>query len=376
MVPASRSIAMLRRGSAFAVLGLIGLLLAGCGGEEKAAEPVRPAYVVQPVASDAGVETFPGAVRARYESALGFRIGGKVAERRVEVGDRVKAGQVLARLDPDDVALQVAATRAQLAAAEADLTLAASERERYREVRERGLISQSEFDARDNAWKAAKARVEQLRAQLSVTRNQAGYAELKADHDGVITALAVEVGQVVQPGQTIAVLAREDEVEVAISIPEQQRARFAVGDAATVELWSQDNARVPGSIREIAPEADPVTRTHAARVRFDAPQDAALGQTARVYFVRNGNGDLAVPLSALHRKDDAPALWIYDPASGRVSLRAVQIGEYREATVPVRSGLSPGDWVVAAGVHLLQEGQRVTPIDRDNRRLALGGDAG
>ena len=368
-IPAS---ALVRRHWRAAALPALLLVLAGCGSSAAPPETVRPAIVAQPELDGSRIELFPGVVRARYETALGFRIGGKLAERHVEVGQRVAAGEVLAELDPGDADLQVAAMRAQLVAAEADRALAAAERDRHRTMFERQLVSASLYDARKAQFAAAEARVEQLRAQLAVSRNQAGYTALSAGHAGVVTAVSAEVGQVLAAGQPVLSVAREDELEVVISVPERTRTRFAVGDDAAVELWAQEGTRVPGRLREIAPEADPMTRTYAARIAFDTDDAAAwLGQTARVYFLRSGGSALSVPLPALHAVDGQPALWVVDPATRTVSLRQVQIGPYGESRVPVLSGLQAGDWVVTAGVHLLREGQPVLPIDRDNRRLDL-----
>ena len=360
-----------RRWRVFAVPALA-LLLGACGDRAEVAESVRPALVVQPELDGSRIEQFPGVVRARYETALGFRIAGKLAARHVEVGQRVEAGTVLAELDPGDADLQVAAMRAQLVAAQADRALAAAEHDRHREMFERQLVSASLYDARKAQLAAADARVEQLRAQLAVTRNQAAYTALVAEHAGVVTALSAEVGQVLGAGQAVLGLAREGELEIVISVPERTRGQFAAGDDAAVELWAREGTRVPGQLREIAPEADPTTRTYAARVAFDSADAAAwLGQTARVYFLRSGESALSVPLAALHAADGQPALWVVDPATRTVTLRVVQIGPYGEERVPVLSGLGADEWVVSAGVHLLREGQPVVPIDRDNRRLDL-----
>lgn len=362
----------LRTGPALAILAAAVLGLAGCAGDAPAPEPVRPAIVAHPEADGSRVEQFAGVVRARYETPLAFRIGGKLATRGVEVGQRVVAGQVLAELDADDVDLQVAAMRAQLVAAQADLQLAVAERDRYQAMVERQLVSASQYEARQAQADAASARVDQIRAQLAVTRNQAGYSALKADHAGVVTAIHAEVGQVLAAGQSVLSLAREDELEVVISVPERSRTLFSAGDDAAVELWAQEGTRVPGRVREIAPEADPLSRTYAARVSFDTDDAAAwLGQSARVYFLRAGGSALSVPLSALHADEGRPALWVVDPATGTVSLRPVEIGPYGEARVPVLAGIEADDWIVTAGVHLLREGQAIVPIDRDNRRLDL-----
>jgi multidrug efflux system membrane fusion protein len=352
------------------------LALSACGSKEAAEGPARPAMVVQPEVASAELSVYAGEVRAQYEPALAFRIGGKIARRLVDVGEQVKAGQPLAELDPDDVQLQLEASRALLASAESDLALAESELERYRSLLERQLVSRSLYDARVSAQQAAQARVRQAQAQAQVSDNQATYAVLRAPADGVISQRLAEAGQVVAAGQTVFMLAEVGEREVAISVPEQSAGVFVPGRELAVELWSQPGKRFPARLREIAPAADSQARTFAARVSFD-PGDVRteIGQSARVYALQDGESSLSLPLSALYRQGDSPAVWVVDPATSTVSLRPVQVGPYAEQAVPVLSGLAASDWVVAAGVHLLLEGQRIRPIDRENRPVALAPDA-
>lgn len=351
---------------------VLAAVLSACGNGQARPETLRPAMVVQPQPSAAAFEAYSGEVRARHEAQLAFRMGGKIARRLVDVGDQVKAGQVLAELDPDDVRLQVEAMRAQLAAAQADVSLARAERDRHQALLERKLISTSLFETRDNAFRAADARLRQVQAQLDVARNQASYARLTASDTGVIAQRLAEAGQVVAAGQTVFVLAAEGEREVLISLPEQRIEQFSVGQAVLVELWSRAGERVPGTIRELSPSADSQARTFAARVSFASDSAGAeLGQSARVYAARNGAPTLSVPLTAVSAEDDLSFVWTVDPADGAVRKTLVQIGGYRETSVPVLSGLNAENWVVAAGVHLLQEGQRVRPVDRENRPVSL-----
>lgn len=356
-------------------VGLIaGLLavLAGCGDDAATTEAARPAWVVQATTQGVAPTAYAGEVRARHEPALSFRIGGKISKRFVDVGARVDKGQPLAELDASDVALQRDAAQAQLASAEADLALATSELERYRDLVDQQLVSRSLYDARVSQHEAATARVRQARAQANVSVNQAGYAVLRAPAAGVIAQRLAEAGQVVAAGQTVFVLAEDGEREVAISVPERDARDFSVGRPLAVELWSRPGQRFPGSLREISPSADPQARTFAARVSFepgDTPVD--LGQSARVYANGGEQPVVTVPLSAVHEKDGGAALWVVDPADATVSLRPVTLGAYGEDRVPVPKGLAPGEWVVAAGVHLLLEGQRITPIDDQNRPVAL-----
>ncbi|HEY9143778.1 MAG TPA: efflux RND transporter periplasmic adaptor subunit [Arenimonas sp.] len=356
-------------------LGLAaGLLaaLAGCGDDAATQDTARPAWVVQASTQGAAPTAYAGEVRARFEPALAFRIGGKISKRFVDVGARVKKDQPLAELDASDVGLQREAAQAQLSSAEADLALATSELERYRDLVDQQLVSRSLYDARVSQHEAAMARVRQARAQADVSVNQAGYAVLRAPASGVIAQRLAEAGQVVAAGQTVFVLAEDGEREVAISVPERDARDFSVGRPLAVELWSRPGERFPGALREISPSADPQARTFAARVSFepgDTPVD--LGQSARVYANGGDQPVVTVPLSAVHEKDGEAAVWVVDPAASKVNLRPVVLGAYGEDRVPVREGLAAGDWVVAAGVHLLLEGQRITPIDDQNRPVEL-----
>lgn len=347
-------------------------LLAACGNGEQAAQSIRPVMVVQPQPAAESMDTYPGEVRARLEPELAFRIGGKVAKRLVEVGQRVKKDQPLAELDPQDVRLQLEATRAQVAAAEANLRLVRAERDRYQKLQARNLVSRSQYDNAENLYRSGEARLKQIRAEFDVADNQAGYAVLRASQDGVIARRMVEVGQVVAAGQTVFTLAADGEREVLINLPEQAFERFKVGQTVAVELWSQPDQRFPGRIREMAPAADAQSRTFAARVAFsEGKVPAELGQSARVFIAHDGEVPLAVPLSALTAEQGRPYVWVVDPQDSTLKRAPVRIGAYGEKQVPVLEGLQAGDWVVAAGVQVLREGQQVRPVDRDNRAVKL-----
>ena len=246
----------------------LALLLAACGHEEAAQTTVRPAMVVQPQPSALAMDSYPGEVRARYEPDLAFRIGGKVSRRLVEEGERVKANQPLAELDPQDVRLQLQATRAQVTAAEANLSLVRAERDRYKTLMDRQMVSRSQYDNSENLYRSGVARLQQIKAEFDVANNQAGYAVLRATQNGVIARRMIEAGQVVAAGQPVFTLAAAGEREVLISLPEQGFDRVKVGQPVEVELWSQAGERFPGRIRELAPSADPQSRTFAARVAF------------------------------------------------------------------------------------------------------------
>lgn len=343
-------------------------LLAACGGGDPLPEPARPVLVERPAAAGSATRAFAGEVRAREESALSFRVGGKLVERRVDVGARVRAGDVLARLDPGDLAAQSRAAQAQLAAAEAELGRARADQARYARLGEGQLVSRSAIDAQNAAATAALGQVNAARANLDVARNQAGYTRLVAPDDGVIATRLAEAGQVVAAGQAVFTLAADGPREVAFAVPEGAIEEVDVGDPVQVALWSDEDTPLPGRIREIAPAADPASRTYAARAVVDAPPQALeLGQSARVFIAGNGDGRLSVPLSALVREGGRASVFVVDPKDSTLRLRPVRIGPYGADRVVVTGGLAPADWVVTAGGHLLRAGQKVAPVDRDNR---------
>ena len=356
--------------AAVAFVSLFALLTAGCGGGGKPAEAVKPAIVVRPVPLEAmAIETYAGDVRARVHSALGFRVGGKIEQRLVDVGARVRKGQTLAELAPEDLELQAGAAQAAVASAEANLALADAELERHRQLLDRKYISQALFDARANQQKAAAAALEQARAQLEVARNQSAYTTLLATANGVITTISAEVGQVVAAGQPIMTLAHSGELEVAIDVPESRIGEFKPGRTVIAEMWAASGKRYPARIREVSPQADPATRTSAVRVALDTPDgDVQLGRTARIYLTDAARASsLLLPLSSIHEKEGKPAVWVVEPATRKVALREVTLGIYREDGATVTAGIAASDWVVANGVHKQQPGQTIKPIDRDNR---------
>ena len=351
-------------------------LLSACGGDDANQEAPRPVLVVHP-GGDAGVSltAFAGEIRAREESPLSFRVGGQILERFVDAGDRVKRGDVLAKLDARDVQAQAEAAQAQASAADAELTRATAERQRLAALVQDQLVSRSAFDAQQAAWAAAAGQARAARANLVVARNQAAYAQLRAPRDGVVATRNAEAGQTVSAGQVVYTLAGDAGREVAIALPESRIADFHPGQPVLVELWSSPGERLPGRIREIAAAADPQARTFATRVALEtsAIGSVALGQSARVYVpgARPNAATLRLPLSALQRdKSGGTAVWVVDPATRKLQLKPVRVGAFGEDSVPVLSGLRANAWVVAAGGHLLREGEVVAPVDRDNRPVA------
>lgn len=348
-------------------------VLAACSGNKEEAVAAVPVLVVHPgVVTGQGGTVFPGEVRARQESALSFRVGGNLVKRDVDAGQRVSKGQVLAELDVADFALQARASQAQLAAAQADLVRARDDHRRYEALAAQQLVSRSELDQQSAALKAAQGQADAARANLDVLRNQAGYAQLRAPTDGVIASREAEAGQVVTAGQTIFNLAADGGREVLIDLPEATLRDFAVGQAVQVDLWNRAGAMLPGTIREIAAAADPQSRTYATRVSLaaDALAEVSLGQSARVHVAPSGSGAgaLQLPLAALQRGADGRAsVWVVDPDTATLKAVSVTTGAYGSDSVPVSSGITAQDWVVAAGGHLLRAGQPVVAVDRQNQ---------
>lgn len=349
-------------------------LLAACGKEPTSEVIIRAAMVTQPQSAIELQEAYPGEVRARFEPDLAFRIGGKVSKRLVDAGQRVKKDQALAELDPDDMRLKLDAMRAQVGAAEANLQLVKTERDRYKTLLGRQLVSRSQYDNTENLYRSGLARLNQVRAEYKVASNQADYAVLRAPQDGVVSAREIDVGQVVSPGQTVLRLAADGDREVQIDLPEHMISRLDIGQKVAVELWSQPGKRFIGFIREISPSADAQSRTYAARVAFNTDTTrAALGQSARVFILDKDQDALAIPLSALTAEGQQPYVWWLDPATSTLHKRPVRVGPYGERLVPVLDGLDAEDWIVLAGVEMLHEGEKVRPVDRNNRAIKLTG---
>lgn len=287
---------------------------------------------------------YSGEVRARHETLLGFRIGGKMTERLVDVGARVRLGQPLARLDPAD-------SRLAASQAEANRALAAAELKRGRELKAKEFISQAALDAREAAAKTAEA-------QAQLAANQTGYTVLGADAPGVVAAVLAEPGQVLAAGQGVFRLARDGEREVAIAVPETAMATLRAGGEASVTLWA-DGATYPGRVREIAPVADPATRTFPVRVSIvGADPTLALGMTAAVRFPRAGAEKIVVPQAAIFQQGEQPAVWVIG-GGNTISLRPVAVERYSDAGAVVKSGLAPGERIVAAGAFKLTAGEKV-----------------
>lgn len=356
---------------------LMAVLLAACGHREETAQAPRPVLVVRADAAlgpaAEGLTAYAGEIRAREETALSFRVGGNLIRRQVDVGDRVRKGDLLAELDPGDLRLQVASLQAQLTAAEAQLARARADHARVASLAKDQLVSRSSLDQQTAALRAAEGQARAARAQFDLSRNQAGYSQLRAPRDGVIASRLIEAGQVVEAGKSVFSLAVDGGREVAFALPEATIRDFTVGQPVVIELWSARGHQVSGRIREIAPAADAQARTYAVRATLDPgnPQRIDLGQSARVYVpAAQRAASMRLPLSAVQRGETgATVVWVVDPKAPKARRVPVRIGPYAADGVAVLSGLRPADWVVVAGGHLLYEGQPVLPVDRSNRPI-------
>ena len=346
----------------FALLALP--LLVACGAKAPVEEPLRAVRtMVVSSASSVLQHEYAAEIRPRTESRLGFRVGGKLVERLVNVGDVVKAGQPLAQIDAADLLLGQDAARAALHNANAQLALSETEFKRYKELREQNFISGLELERRETTLKAARAQAEQAQAQASVQRNQAGYALLLADAAGVVTAVDAEPGAVLAAGATVLRLAHDGPRDAIFSVPEDRAAavRALLGQPGALKLqaWGSADAPLPASVREMAPAADPVTRTFLVKADVGATA-LRLGQTASVLIdAPSLAGVIKLPLPAVFEQGGVARVWLVNRQTMQVQARPVQIAGAEGNLVLVGAGLAAGETVVTAGVHVLTEGQKV-----------------
>jgi RND family efflux transporter MFP subunit len=306
-----------------------------------------------------------GEVRPRYEASQSFRIGGKIIERKVDVGAQVKKGQLIARLDAADVNLNAAAAMADVRSAEASHALAVAELERQRQLFSRKFISASALDIRDAELKTSAARLAQVKAQANVSGNQTRYASLYADRDGVITMIRAEPGQVVEVGEAVVQIANLKETEVLVAVPESRMIEVKPGTPVTIKMWANPNKAYAGRVREISPAADSATRAFNVRVSVtDADDLVKLGMTAGVKFKQQQaqqSQQLLIPLAALTERNGKKLVWVID-AENKAQPREVTAGEFSEQGVMISEGLQAGEKIAIAGVHTLVKGQHVKPV--------------
>lgn len=323
---------------------------------------VRPVLtLVAAPTSQTQAAVYAGSVRSRFEASLAFRTNGQITARQVEVGDRVSAGQVLMRLDPGDAELGATAAAAQASAAEINADAVTQDLTRSRRLLGEGFISQSEFDRQNAAAAQAVAQLRSSRAQSQAAIRQVGYTTLVTPRAGVVAGLTAEVGATVGSGQTVALVADPNHLEVAISVPEDQRSLLAASPRITVAIWANEKARYKGALKTLSEVANGQTRTFDARITIDAPAgEVRIGQTAEVYVdPPPGPPQFRVPLTAIDQRGGGARLWLYDPKTSKANPRPVVVSSADKTYAVISSGLGAGERVVVSGVHILRSGQTV-----------------
>src|SRR4051812_27720687 len=305
-----------------------------------------------------------GTVVPRIETTLGFPVAGKGISREGDVGAAIQRGQLIARIDPTDYRLAVDNARAALASANADHARAKADLDRYQALRGSTAFMPQTLDTRQSVSSTAQARVDQARSQLATAENNLAYTELHADAAGVITSVIAEVGQVLAQGQGMVKLARSEELEIAVGVPEHRLKTVRDASHVSFELWSDTGHRYTAKLRELSPSADPMTRTYPARFTVvDGPDFIGIGMTASLTLARPDPEKLAeVPLTAIFQQGKEPAVWVVDKATSVVALRPVTISRWRDETALIAAGVQDGEIVATAGVHKLEPGQKVKPV--------------
>lgn len=361
-LPVRISVERCRNAGRVALILCAAAVLAACGrAEPPVAQAARPVRVIAVERQPAGeTVSLTGQVEAETEVNLAFRVGGRMIARSVNVGDRVKAGQVLARLEPDPAENALRAARAELASAQSLSTKTGNDFNRQDQLLRGGWTTRVRYDQARHAMQAAQAQVDAARAQLASAEDNLSYTELVADASGHVTAVSAEPGEVVAAGRTIVQLAREGGRDAVFDVPARIIHGAPYNPVITVVLASDPGVRASGRVREVAPQADPVTRTFRVRVGLDDPPAAMrLGSTVTGSMTQEGAAAIAIPASALTRAENRPAVWIVDPKAETVSLHPIDIATYDLAQVIVAQGLEPGDVVVTAGVQALRPGEKV-----------------
>lgn len=323
-------------------------------------EPLRPVKTVRVgVTPGTASLSLAGEVRARHETPLAFRVAGKIIECSFELGDTVRRGQMLARLEPDDYRLAERAGAAGVAENRSALVLAEAELARFRSLREKGFVSVAALDQKQSAFDAAQAKMDAALSSRDQKARQLDYTRLLAEAGGIVTARECNAGQVVNAGQPVLHLARSGEMEIAVHVPESGLADFRASRSFSVALNAQAGKTYRGKLRELAAAADPATRTYSARIAVgDADAAMLLGMSATVRAQEEGGPIIRLPLGAVVSRDGKPGVWKVDDA-GVVRAAPISVDRIEGDSVRVAGGLNIGDSVVAAGANLLRDGEKI-----------------
>ncbi|GGJ12715.1 RND transporter [Neoroseomonas lacus] len=362
MPPRPLRLSSLRLPARGMLVALLPLLVAGCDGGTPAPQAeIRPVRVVS-VERQAGgaVVSLTGTVQAETEVNLAFRIDGRMVERMVNVGDVVHAGQIVARLNPENEENGLRAARAQLAAARAQFTEAANNYWRQSELLRDGWTTRVRYDQAAQARQTAQSAVDAAEAQVGLAETRLGYTELVSDVNGRVTARGAEPGEVVQPGRMIVQVARDEGRDAVFDVPATLKDQAPANPVIDIVLTTDTSVHTTGRVREVAPRADAVTGTFQVRVGLaDPPPAMRLGSTVTGRLTLGSSAGFSIPASALTRADHQPAVWVVDPRSETVALRTVELVRHDPGHVVIGSGLENGEIVVTAGVQALRPGQKV-----------------
>ncbi len=329
------------------------------GKHEKPTTPPKVAVVRIASDSDAPLSRYSGQIKARYEVNVAFRVGGKVTERYVDIGQRISAGTKLAQLDSLDYRLQLEAAESELVAAKAIEKRAVAEEKRSRDLVARSMVSLSEYDLLKSTADSSIAAVRRAERMLELAKNRLSYCSLVAEHDSVVTRVLCERGSVVAEGQQVFQLSRLDELEVVVDIPENKIGELA-SKSARMSVWGEPESDQPVKLRELSPSADPVTRTYQAKFAIPTvKEETRLGRTAILHLENSeGRSRVSIPLSSIFESDGRQAVWIVDSAR-RLQIRPIELHSYGQNCAWVASGLEEGELIVRAGVQKLEESMEV-----------------
>lgn len=303
-------------------------------------------------------DVYPGEVRGRYESNLAFQVAGKINNRYVNVGDMVTAGQVLMTIDPKDIDQALAASEAQLASAIANQRLAADNAARFTKLYQDGAVSQAVYDQYKTQLDTANAALRQAQAQANVNINQTEYTKLRSDANGVVASIVGEIGQVTAAGTPLVTVVQNGEREVQIYVPENKLSALRLGQMAFINFWALPDVEAKGTVSEIAPMADAITKTYRVRVAIEnMPAEAKLGMTTKVTLDNGEAKRFLLPATAIYQIDNQPKVWLVK--DGKASLSDIAIVGYAGNEVIIASGVQAGDIVITAGLNKLTPKQTV-----------------
>lgn len=346
---------------AFVVFIMAAVALAGCDDKEQSEPQVRPVrtVTVEQRASGEAI-SLTGQIRAQDQTNFAFRLDGRMIERRVNVGDLVKPRQVIARLDPLIQQNGLHQAQANLSAAEGQLTQVRNDFERQQKLFDAGFASRARYEQAQQSLQTAQAQVHVAQAQLRTAQEQLSYTDLLADASGTVTAVGAEPGEVVGAGRMIAQIARQGGHDAVFDVPAQLIRTAPKDPVIEVALTDDPRIKAMGRIREVAPQADPVTRTYQVKVGLIDPPDAMrLGATVTGRVTLTALAGVELPAGALTQADGHPSVWVVDPQTQTVALRSIEVTRYDSAAIVISQGLETGEIVVSAGVQVLRPGQKV-----------------